>query len=87
MSAEQAAEAARGAARESLLRLAGRDRAVFASYVTAWMVRNLTLDQLADLVEQLDRAFPQPWTDTGSGPGWPLLGTSWERHDDPEQQP
>jgi len=41
----------------------------FAGLVTSWLVRNLTLDQLTDLVIQLDAAFPGRWTDAGSGPG------------------
>lgn len=57
MSADYEAQA-RASARASFERTAGRDVRFFACFVASWMVRNLTLGQLADLVEQMDRAFP-----------------------------
>ena len=61
---------ARAAARASFERTADRDVHFFAGFVAAWMTHNLTPAQLAELVEQLDRAFPQRWVDSGSGPGF-----------------
>lgn len=73
MSAEEQAKAARESARASLLRMAKRDAHYFGGFVASWLAHNLTLEQLAALVEQLDRAIPEPpprWTDTGSGAGY-----------------
>lgn len=70
MSAEEQAKAARESARASFERMANRDVHLSAGFVSSWLARNLTLDQLADLVTQLDAAFPERWTDTGSGAGY-----------------
>lgn len=57
---EATEQVARELARRSFERLADRDVQFFAGFVGSWAARNLTLSQLADLVEQLDGGFPEP---------------------------
>ena len=66
---------ARVSARAAFERMAARDVHLFAGFVTSWLAHNLTVDQLAELVEQLDRAFPERWVDSGSGPGFEVRDT------------
>jgi hypothetical protein len=61
---------ARVSARASFARMADRDVHSFAGFLTSWLADNLTMQQLADLVEQLDAAFPERWVDSGSGVGF-----------------
>jgi hypothetical protein len=77
---------ARASARVSLERMATRDVNFFAGFLTSWLGHNLTLEQLADLVEQLDRAFPESWVDSGSGPGFDVResGAVIELPDEPD---
>lgn len=82
----------RASLRRDLERHADRDVHMFAGFVVSWVTRNVPLNQVEDLVDQLDAAHPAPRTEPvqHDDQGWPILrpsdpaGTAWERHDDPQ---